>query len=741
MQQSLFLLCALILTSASAFACGPYDRMYSADEYTTFRIFADAKCVGTDDEAGQEQFRKENISLWKKLTSASIPDADVDDVVYAWSTDRLALLLKAAQGKRINVAELNALRENAFAQWIIDHRDTETAQYLLLAKDCERVMESQKSLWYYHVDGNGQTIQLTEIARHNAASHRRGRLADRYVLLQIRALFASRHYEECVDVWKARKHLLRPGILRDKAEGYVAGALAKTGKTSLAMDMFARLKDYKSLAYIGAGHSPLTRLEYIARHWPDEEYTLRLLQQTINNVEVSECSRGGAQFSITDDYGRILKTVRRVLRCRRVRRMAAWHYAAAFLEDKVGHRKSALSHLRKAQYYKASAELKDAVRILAIYTRVKYAKGYDDEMERWLLGELTWLDRKMKADITPQVRQTFSQKAIWSTKAGVSIYYWNDMLRKIALGQVVPLCVKSGYRVRALQYANMGENRMFALLDSIGGMSVNKYRSSQTSANLLDYQNDYFLNLDSLGVRSVVRLIYRMRHPQSPADRFLLSHGYTELQYLYDIAGTQMIASMQYEKAVGYLSKVTAGFQTSRNIFKQGDAGWNDCCYSLEDYSTRDPFDPKRTKRQRRDVLYKLHFARKMAALEQTMRHAKDRNCRAEAMLTYVAGLENSVTRCWVLTGYYRGGWVRYPMYSREYTQRISHIVRRSRRMKQMALRTFTDRERAARACCRIALFRTAAMRYPETRMGRLVRGKCDVLRDYTALSGVNYRR
>lgn len=296
--------------------------------------------------------------------------------------------------------------------------------------------------------------------------------------------------------------------------------------------------------------------------------------------------------------------------------------------------------------------------------------------------------------------------------------------------------------MRALQYANMGENHLFNLLGKIDGVDVGEYRDLKrkpnnldcpvdfcigASCNALDYENDYFLNLDSLGVRSVERLIYRMQHPDSPTDTFLSKYGYTEMQYLYDIAGTQMIASMRYHEAVKYLSKVSAGFQATRN--------------SESDWYTRYPFDPRRKKHQKKDVLYKLHFAQKMVSLERQMQCAKNPNNQADAMLKYVAGLENSVTRCWPLTSYYNGYWSHYPMYSRNYTRRIDNIVKRSKKLKRKAFKMFTDKERAARAYCDFCMFKTAAKLYPNTNSGKLVLGKCDVLKDYTTLTGINYKK
>lgn len=709
-----FIISAVILIAGMVrvLACGPYDRYYTQDSHTTFRIFASHDAaMPTDRNIQQMKFRKENLRLWQELSSPRIPQADIDSVVYSWDMSRLAQLAKAAKDSKAAEKAIDVLCKNAFAKWIVDHKDSEAAQYLLLAKDCERVMKSQNSLWYYYVEGDEQTTLLAGKARKDAASYKGTRLADRYALLRIRALFASKHYGECIKVWETQKQVFSPGAIHDKAEGYAAGAYAMTGKEDRARKIYTRLHDYESILALDKVTTTADRLSVCASLWPDDTYTLSLLQQEINEVEEGLC------FWWEEDdakiYTNILKTVKKALRHRNIKSRAEWNYAAAFLEEKLGHKHQALSYLRKAQKCNPNADLNDAMRVLGIYIHVKYSKVYDDRLEKWLVGELNWIAEKAKSNLTPQKQQQLKMTAMDDVNIGFSIYYWDDMMRKIVLGQVVPLCVRSHYNVRALQYANMGENHLSHIIHLTDG-----------SERWRDYRNDYFLNLDSLGVKSVERLIYRMQNPESPTDTLVSRYGYTSMPYLYEIAGTQMIASMRYREAVKYLSKVPAAFLESTNY-----------------ESTRDPFDPKKMRWQKEDKLYKQHFAQKMAALEEKMRSATNPNDRAEAMLEYVAGLENSVTRCWSLTSYYWGDWSNYPMYSRNFNRRIDNIVNRSKKLKRKAFKMFTDKERASNALCNFCMFKTAARLYPDTRSGRLVRSKCDVLKDYTTLNRTINRR
>lgn len=417
---SVFILIAGVIKTS---ACSPYDRLYTQDQHTTFRLFASLDDVtpGTGKIRNQE-FHKENLKLWQQLSSPHVSLADIDSVVYTWDIDCLSRLVKSANGNRIEHGELKMLRGNSFARWIIDHKDTELAQYLLLAKDCERVIESQNSLWYYYVNGDEQSQQLSEMARRNASSYKGKRLADRYALLQIRALFASKHYEECIKAWEKQKKVFHSDVLRDKAEGYVAGAYARTDQKDLAKEIYARLHDYESLILLSNVKKTMERLTLCATLWPNDEYTLSLLQEKINSVEEGTWFWWPPADS-SKCYAEILKIVKKILQSKHARNSAEWNYAAAFLEEELGQRQSAFRYLRKARRCKSNADLKDAMHVLDTYMRVKYAKAYDDNLEKWLLGELVWMSGKAKENFTPQIRKQLTENALWHVKAGLSVYY------------------------------------------------------------------------------------------------------------------------------------------------------------------------------------------------------------------------------------------------------------------------------------------------------------------------------
>ena len=179
--------------------------------------------------------------------------------------------------------------------------------------------------------------------------------------------------------------------------------------------------------------------------------------------------------------------------------------------------------------------------------------------------------------------------------------------------------------------------------------------------------------------------------------------SYVNMEYFYEIIGTQLLAAMRYKEAIHYLSQVSDEFMQTTNVYP---------------YYKPEPKD------------YKLNFAKKMYALEQKIKTSKNPNDRAECMLTYAKELQNSIGPRWYLTRYYDGCWVNYPFYSQYQTDLYDNAVEKFEYMKQKAFKTFTDTERAAKTCWR--LFSRVARENPPAKTMEYIREHCDVLSDYT---------
>ncbi len=714
MERLLFVLMLLPVVCRYALAHTPVYRDYSPDEYYTFRVWG-KHMEGENPVYASldlEKQQMDNCQSWAEITSLSIPLADIREVVYHWSYEQLKQLDQDV------ASEKKRTEQNAFARWLIRHKDTEATAFLMLAKRCETVRQSQNTAWYYPVEGDAVEWELEEIIR-QAGAYRGKRLFDRYTLQMLRAYIANRQYTECLNLWLERKNTFRKGVIQEMAKGYAAGAYCRIGEFETAKEMFTEIGDISSYLYcLNQEGEKLDNLDLLARIYekdPNSEKILPLLQYIIHRMEVY------GSFERVKDFA--LKAIQN----KKVKNQAAWYYTISFICDEQGETENALEYIRQAERFKATQDLKDAIRVFRIYLTVEKAQKYDIEFENSLYRELAWLDKKIVSCLDSVTRNTIIESGIGNHRCGMSQYYWNDMMRKIVISYVVPLCFTSGYQTRALQWLNYADNRIFKLVDKVktwddGIISWQTYRNRKNKHNSYDYCNDFFINLDTLDVKYAERLLHRMENPLCSLDHFLNERSYTDRQYFCEIIGTKLIASMRYGEAVYYLRSVSDDFVESRNVYSP-----------LE----RNPFG-KTLERNVQGKRYKLNFAEEMYTLEQRIRQADNPNDKAEYMLTYALGVRNSALQCWTLTSYAYGIPHRFhnPSYDKnKRTQKELYL--KANQIKENAFFWFTDEERAAKAYYDWKMFKTAATKYPDTKTAAYVRGHCDRLVDYKDLSRV----
>ena len=709
MRHFLWILFFNVTICSCIWACGPFERTNSIDEYFTFRVCGN-NIKGDNpqtDYLDKEQLQIENCKSWAKLTSLEIPISDIERLVYHWDYNQLEQLYDS-----IMKGNENAIK-NDFARWIVKHKDVEIMTFLLLAKRCELIRQFQRSAWYYYVDE--ENTEAEAIIK-EAKSYKQKRLSDRYTLQLMRAYITNRQYDQCVNIWQERKHVFKNDVISDMAKGYVAGAYYHINKIEKAKEIFLEIGDMSSyqlcLKKEGVKYDEWDLFLHLYQQNPNTKKVLSFLQYFIHKEERLH----------ENDFGKWNGLALKAIQNKHIENPAAWYYTASFTYDKLGDLQKAWEYIQKAGTCKTDADLKDAIRVFRIYLAAKRTPKYDSSFENYLFKELVWLDRKIVSNLDADTRQVIASNGFYNHNCRFSQYYWNDMMRKIVIAQVVPLCISSGYKTRALQLLNYADNRIFNLVNVLHlghedskNMGIQDYRIHKNEYNQYDYQNDFFVNLDSIGVQYVKRLAYRMKNPLCDFDYFLNKRSYTDLQYLHEIIGTQLIASMHYEEAIKYLRLVSDAFAESRNTYP--DMKYN-------------PFGRFRDKIRSKEK-YKLKFAQTMYALEGKIANTKNPDDKADYILSYARGLQNSIGECWTLTAYYWGDWICFPFYSYYQKKLRKNIAEKAEEMKEKAFRLYVDPERAARACYDWDLFKTAMTNYPNTKVAEFIRGHCDEWVDY----------
>lgn len=301
-------------------------------------------------------------------------------------------------------------------------------------------------------------------------------------------------------------------------------------------------------------------------------------------------------------------------------------------------------------------------------------------------------------------------------------------MRRILLAEVCPRMIKSGKTTRALQLANMADNRLLNIVNRheicdwmddkvVHSYTMSSYRYS-TNFNPHDYSNSFFEMIDSLGVNEAIRYVERVDKPQNEFDRFLNNCGYIGSDYLNDIVGTQCLRYMRYQEALEYLGKVSESYKTHHNV-----------------YMAYDPFsaEPKAIKMK---TDFRYDFAREMHSLERGINLTTEPNRKALLMVKYAIGIRNSFDWCWGLTQYYRGTSYWGQVCEKrdwENDENTKAAIGKVEELINLACDIVTDDETGANIQYMLCNFKTVARNYPNTEKGQFVRGKCDNLYDYHA--------
>lgn len=709
-----------------AYSCwGPW---YTPKDYHTFRIYEEDKQLYTKDEYGLKSEVILNCELWQKLTGDTIPVKDIHAAVYKSTYEdilRIPQLIALPNTK-------DSLMQNQFVRWIVGHKDREIAEFLLLAKLCEKIRWEQSSPWYYPIDNDHVCLTLTDVAV-QAQAYAGKRLQDRYALQAIRALFATAQYDKCINYWNDMHGKVPDGLLKKMIWAYVAGAYFRTGAIEKAKQIYAECGDVNSLLYCagkqGKRINELEQMELVYKYCPNSPMLAQTAQRLIQRVEsFTDC-----WCEINNEWPSCLPLYEFSLKIAlegKTANPAMWYYTAAYIADKNGKVHKASDLLSKAEHSRGDKFTKESIKILRIYLDAK-SLPCSAAYEQRLFSQLQWLDQKIKDNIDERVVKETADG--YYLNANISYYYWNDMLRKIILSVIVPKYITLGNYIRAIQLANMADYRLYNLADKIIYDSWNtdrkgyderietiaEYRKN-TCWNNIDYSNSLFALIDTIGVDRVIAYTKRLKHPQTSFDSFLNARGYVSLDYFNDIIGTQCLREMRYAEAVLYLGKVPSAFQYSLNTYRGG-------------YMKRDPFNVDGQVLIHDNSDYKYIFAREMLSLEQAMQQTTDPNRKAQLLVRYAVGIRNSIDCCWALTQYYRGTSFWGSCDKIDWTETISwkQAHRRGDKLLKDAFALFTDNECAAHAHYQLLHCHTVVEKYPDTKTAEIIRGACDTYWDY----------
>ena len=657
-------------------------------------------------------YKKENLRLWQQETSKYITIEDIEAIVYKASLDQLRDIKDSL--------DVTLQNENRFVSWIKSQRRMDIIDYLIIAKQIEGIMRKMNDPWYYDVEDNENYLTLEKVIE-QCSRYKAGSLLERYALQMVRALCLSHKYEDCVRYWKTVNKHRADNAVKKMIELKVASALYKIGQRDKALEIYAKYGDVASIRAINGGQIE-DELTFVYERYPNSPYIEGEIQKWLLYFEedwVENSIKKGYFRSDAPRFDSLLKVAHRAVKEKKSKKLAMWYYTLAALYDAKGEPSKAKKYLERGQAYPKVPFLRDSYHVLQMWLDARTA-SYDEAYEQRLMNDLKWLVGKVKKEISSEVynRITPEKDSYWLGSKYYECYssmgyqdhannfYWNDVLRRMLLRIVCPRMHKAGKYVREIQLANMAENLL---------------------VHINEYSNEMFQIMDRLSYKDTRNYFSRIYYPQDEFDIFLNGNGKIDKYYWYDILATKCLREHRYHKAIVYLRQVPLSFQKEMNAYS---------------YMNKDPFSYDMQTFKDDSLLadnYKLHFAEKMAAYEETMKHHRDPNKRAEAKIMYALGLRNSVHRCWFLTRYSSNGGndglmynipdIAYPEDSTIY--RHDEYIKKSDNLIKNAFNSFTDKELAALLLRKFLYYKRILDDFGDTETAKDIRQHCDRWRDY----------
>lgn len=674
MKTKFFFLLTALLLSAKLMACGPF--WWEPYEYYMFRVY-DKTTEGTF----KEQSVQDNCLAWQRITSSEISLEAIYKAVY--------------KGEQTD-----------FTKWLKKHDDKEVQEYLTIASDCEKLRSKKTSPWYYPSKDDATLKGLSEIVDKCSKYHGM-RLKDRYALQTVRAMYTMGKFPEMKTYWKKNEGSLPEGTVKDMVKGYVAAAYLNTNEPKRALEYYFKVNDVESVLYcykkLGRPVEREDQLALAARLCPDSPWTYRKLQEELTRRQEWEWAEDrtwqtrSSEKRMTDAdaskyYNICMEAVKNS------NKPAVWYYTAAFIKDLNGKGQEASNLLAKAEGCKDTPEfIQESVRVMRFYLDSKLCE-YNDAYEAKLLGELRWLEDKMRSNLTAEVKEEAYNG--WSMHVNFSFYYWNDMMRKVLLSEVAPRMADKGREVLSRRMLNYADN---SILNVIGKHN-----------NALDYSNFIFKSLDDGDMDGVLKYIDALDKPSTELEKFLDKGSYTDKDYLWEIVGTKYLRALDYPSALAALSKVSRSYQKKTNLGRE------------KKYISRDPFSYAPKDLSRTPSRFKYGFAKKMCDLEKQIKNETNLNKKGLAMVNYGLGMRSSFDHCWALTQYhlyYGDPWL--------LSDESGVAIKIAAKYINEGVNIMTEADQTADLCVKMNLWETAAVRFPESKAGSAAQSQCDKLVDY----------
>lgn len=619
---------------------------YKPSEYYTFYTYDREEYEKEKDNQGAMH---RNINDWVKYTKSDVKFQDTWDVVYSYTVSDMEALLKGDTIK---------FYTNTFAKYLIDKKDTEVINLLILAKRCEYARERRNDRWWYPSKEDLEFTDLKEILN-EALAYKGKKMKARYLLQAMRLAYTMQNYDLCMEIWNNKVKDMSESAVKSMCEDYIGGIYFKRGDYETAMVHYANTMHVSSSFWWCVKNetsSDIERIQLLYKYAPNSPELAVMVQKICREAEEKAntqvfdgydlyASQGwyADQYGYTsykknrDRYIALRDFALQVVSEKRSDNPAMWQYAASFLTLLDGDTQTAGQYIAKAEKLKGTTIIKNNIKVLDIMIDAM-SGNYDASFEARILPKLKWLDKMIVNNITDEVKKEHNRYD-GSMFFNYSQYYYNDMMRKISLSIMAPKYLEKGDTTKFMLLGGMASERMRTLSDFRVENKKEKYYWNP------DFYTDVFVMMDTLSVEHVIAYKDVLKiGGRNKFEKFLAAKCYKSNDYFNEIIGTKFMRVENFEKAVKYLSKVAQGYDSTLNVYEY---------FRYNPFS--DIFPTIRLQSEYPIKNYKLNFATRMLDLKKIMSEAQNDEVKAEATYQYALGMIQSTENCWALLRYKNG--------------------------------------------------------------------------------------
>ena len=274
-------------------------------------------------------------------------------------------------------------------------------------------------------------------------SHRSGRYADRWLLLQMRANMLLRDYDANISLWKTCGADSAPGYIRDMMRNVYANALLNTGRKIEAWNIYADQNDSRSLVWSARKFTNLAGIKKLYREHPAASVHQYLLKKYVNAIQdvvdmyddqlhrraedaeyyasttLDENMAENLRYYLNDIYGDAFAPIDKdymaeikdftafadsVAHLPATGDPCLWESASALCAYFLGHHSLALARIDDAMRMNGSPRVKNMARRIRMLISCSAGDINSPQFKKYITSELSWLDSTIRTDGTPGAR-------------------------------------------------------------------------------------------------------------------------------------------------------------------------------------------------------------------------------------------------------------------------------------------------------------------------------------------------